>query len=153
MPDLPSISFLRGSDIAQYVLLCSHNGSPSAASGDVILPGLGTTVGMSKAAQSPCGLIAATLLSPWPLDGRDYTSRRKHLRGRIANCFITRAWVFHLTDVNDTTAHEPQLVGPKALCRLASLPPQSFPVRGHPRSAGSSSHATRFTVNERALAV
>lgn len=43
---------------------------PSASFGDVTLPGLGTTVGMSKAAQSPCGVIAATLLCPWPLEAR-----------------------------------------------------------------------------------
>lgn len=39
-----------------------------ASLGDVTLTELGTTVGMSKAAQSPCGLIAATLLWPWPLE-------------------------------------------------------------------------------------
>lgn len=49
--------------------------------------------------------------------------------------------------------NEPQLVGPKVLCRLASLPPCLSPFAATPRSAGSSSHATRFTVNERAAAV
>lgn len=74
-------------------------------------------------------------------------------RGRLANCFITRESVFQLMDVSDTTAHEPQLVGPRGLCRLAPLPCQPSPFVATPRPAGSSSHATRFTVNERAAAV
>lgn len=66
LPDLPSISFLRGSDIAQSAPVSLYSWGPSAVSRDVTLPGLGTTVGMSEAAQSPCGLIAATLSGPGP---------------------------------------------------------------------------------------
>lgn len=37
-------------------------------------------------------------------------------------------------DVNDTTAHEPQLVGPRGLCRLASLPRQHSPFAATPQA-------------------
>lgn len=50
----------------------------------------------------------------------------------MANCFITWTYIYQLMGVKNTTAYEPQLVGPKGLCCWNPSPPGApdFPVRG-----------------------
>lgn len=142
MSDLPSISFLRGSDIAQYGLLRPHNGSLCClwrrhpawighhrwdAKGGPITVRSHRCYTFMALTPGRKGLHLATQASPW------------------AHCEL-----FHHPSVGipaDRTsaiqpAHEPQLVGPKVLVSPRIPAPQSFP-RSRPPHGPQEAPVTR----------
>jgi hypothetical protein len=144
MPDLPSISFLRGSDIAQSAPVSPHiKGGGLCCFWRRHSAWIGHHCGMSEAAQSPCGLIAATLFLALAPGRERSNSRSKHLLG-------SRGELFHHLDVH-ISADVPQRYNrtrastssARRVCGTAGSPLPARLPRSRPSSSPQEAPVTR----------